>query len=518
MLLLRSLLLALGLTLALICGACTPEDPFYPTLPPVSHAAAFVRIIHAASEAPPAVVYVGDAPFFGGTPQQYLYFSTGVNEAKYYPIDTSLKTISFRANGGSLATASIDLKKGLFYTAYLYGSPNNYHVLLTNDTVAPPPDASHTLVRVVHLSPDAGDLDVKLGDVQSTAPTIISCLQFGHASSYILQPANTTFGKGTGLYVDDCSTKDFIFGVPPPYVLMPGATIATIVLTGNKQPSGNQTFLSTSAFIESRLNADSLYGGLPLQLAFTAIRFANLIAAAADDPANPQLIDISFLDSTAKDWAPNDYFRRNLTGQENVRSVAPLGNANDFVRGLQPIRGYFQLGMIYKTWWPYRVEKNTVENSQWHADPQPVLVGKQTYLWQSGKRFTIVAYGPLNKDSAHSKVLYDNTPAPVSASNIRFRFFHGGYKLADKLLRIRIGTSTSKAMAYGDVPVGEESVEGPASADKIELLDESGTVIHLEPMSAGYLVGGKAYTIFLSEGAFGTYPVLTAVSDDFRSH
>lgn len=510
----RSLRLFLLLLPVLFLGisSCCEEDPFIPTKtgPVVDRSrSAFVRIIHASATAPGVVVTIDGEELFGGATQEYLGFKTGVNEGKYYPMDTSYRRIAFRSSGGELAALDdMDLVKGGFYTIYLYGDAKGFGVMRTRDTVTPTPGTCCVKLRVVNLAPGSPDLDIHL---EKDGPAVVENVRYATVKEY---EVITRSSASSGLYVKKDGTDSTIFGVPPPYIILPTDAVITLVMTGSLEPKGDDPFLSLGIFSEGYLDRrDSLYGNSIIPINFAAVRFANLVPLTPDSS-----LSVSFLDSTyGKDYAMNQFFRRNLPGQDPVLTqVYPLGN--DKTLGMQQIRPYMLLANLLTSRYPYRIELGTRRASEGPTE-QPVLAEKSPgrgfdFTIEPNRRYTIVAFGPKVVGQARTVILNDNTRAPSSDASITFRFFHGGLgaDTQNRRLRVRINGVDSPLMSYGDAPDGRLAVEAPAGATRIELFDESGALLHTETLPKA-MSGGQAYTIFLSRGAFGNSLVLTEVSE-----
>ncbi|MBK8911871.1 MAG: DUF4397 domain-containing protein [Chlorobi bacterium] len=145
--LLRTAGLAAFFVIGLLLASCSPDDPFVPTPKPDDTVVdlkgkAFLRVVHASPDAPNVTVLLAGQPLFGNTPQQYLFFQTNINEAKYYPVDTTGaagKTLAFLNAGALVAQTTARMDSGAYYTAYLYGVSGDYRVLLTADTLFPTP-------------------------------------------------------------------------------------------------------------------------------------------------------------------------------------------------------------------------------------------------------------------------------------------------------------------------------------------------------------------------------------------
>jgi hypothetical protein len=291
-------------------------------------------------------------------------------------------------------------------------------------------------------------------------------------------------------------------------------------MAGKSRPRGDDPFLFFEAFQENS-KVGSLYGQVPLPITFAAIRFANLT------PSADSALDVSIYDAQNADYVANEHFRRNYPGQNpSVTYIFPLGyNAGI---GLQPMKAYFLMNALSffggAINYPYRIEVDASHGAS-TVIAHPTLIPKDRtapglpFSVQPNKRYTIVAYGPFDRDQARSVVLTDNTPRP-SPGKSRLRFFNGGYAdLIDKRLQIRIDGVSTRPMSYGEVPdISDPSTMievAPGDAKSIELIDAAtGLVIYTEPTTK--LSPDKSYTVFLSRGSgfSGLGFVLTAVSED----
>jgi LPXTG-motif cell wall-anchored protein len=141
-----------------------------------------VRVIHASPDAPAVDVYVNNnkvltnVPFF--TASDYLDLAGGSYDIKVTPT-------------GQPDTAVIDAKGvavegGKAYTIAAGGKVADIKPYILSDNLAAPA-AGKAHVRVVHLSPDAPAVDIKVAG----GPTLISNLAFGKDSGYLPVDAGT---------------------------------------------------------------------------------------------------------------------------------------------------------------------------------------------------------------------------------------------------------------------------------------------------------------------------------------
>lgn len=497
------------LALALGLPSCSPEDPFVPTRPSdtIEFKGAFLRVIHAAPDAPAVGVNIDGVAFFPG-PQGYLDFRPANNNARYYPVSDTAHVIAFLNGGSKVAESPLALSRDGYYTAYLHGSSETgYRVLVTSDSIDVDAQSDKPAkYRIVHLSPDAPSLDIKQ-DAPTTQP-VITGLSYGTASNYITSKAYYP-PTGTGMWIYKNGTQDIIRAFTPPYIYLPGAATFTLVLTGNAAPTGEESFLFFSAFQEnSKSTGEPLFGAPPFNITFTALRFVNLVASG------DSLLDITFYDPSAE-FSHNNNFRRNLIDQplamENVSSLGLPGQPED--------RRYFYLSLLLKNEFPFRVERHQPDNLPSDRNlgtgdyrKQDVLVGRNELKPEVNRRYSIVAYGEYEAGKAKSVVLTDNTPTPPAGMS-QLRFFHGAFGYESQKLRIRVDGITGNPMGYGEAPAGTNSFAVTAGADKtIELLDANGTV--LTSLKLRELKAGMAYTVYLSRGPRGDQLYMHAVAED----
>lgn len=491
-----------GVMMMVMLASCSPEDPFYPTAPPVEiTGAAYLRIVHAAADAPAVTPVLGGKVFRGEV--SFLSYRAGVNEAKYYPADTTSKVLAFLAGTGALASAPVKLEAGRFYTAYLYGNSPDYGVLVTSDTIQPNPTVTEVKLRVVNLSPDSPPVDVWFTGNPTPVARNVS---YGTASAYNLRSL-TGLGR-PGVTIVRSQTQDTILAFPVNQIFLPGSAVLSLVLTGFSQPAGEQSMLTMAAFIDNGYDPESeLFGGLPLKLEFAGIRAVNLMPTG-----DTKSLDVSFYDRDyfIKYGGLNDGYRRNYPGQDSILYIPSHGFLD------RRVEGYF-LQSASKTEYVYRIEYATAPNN---IDPQPMAAGPDTLRVEPNKRYTIVAFGPDSTkasgaiDYARTVWLRDNVPAPSSNGVVRVRFFHGGFgEHESQALTIRINGLSTPAMRYGQEPTAADAIEVSAGATTVELLDPSGTVLLSTTFN---LIGGKTYTIFYFRGRYGDVHIMRAVADDLH--
>ena len=515
--LLRTAGLAAFFVIGLLLASCSPDDPFVPTPKPDDTVVdlkgkAFLRVVHASPDAPNATVLLAGKPLFGNTPQQYLFFQTNINEAKYYPVDTTGaagKTLAFLNAGTLVAQATARMDSGAYYTAYLYGVSGDYRVLLTADTLFPTPAIDSARYRIIHLSPDAGTVNVKVGDPKESAKLVITNLSYGQASAYV-NSRSYILGQGTGLYVIDAATGKGLFDLPTPFVNLPGTAAFTIVMTGNAKPKGEQPFLFFNLFQENRgPDNNKLYGGLPFRIDFGAVRTVNL-AATRDSALTTTFYDPNRL---AK-YATNEYYRRDFTPSQGTVYNRPFWEK---ITDVEEKHGpYFLLSLLFRRDWPYRVEIHrpytdyNIFNFEYST---PLVDGPQPLKMEPNNRYTIYVSGPFDTTKARSTVVRDNLPVP-SGGNVRLRFFHAGFNDSAITLQLRVSGVATPLQSYAAAPsnTAAASVQVAAGTITAQVVDASGNVV--ASRNGIPLQAGNNYMIAYSNDHDGNGRVISVIPEE----
>lgn len=507
---------------------CSPEDPFIPTRNNVvpEKNGAYLRVIHAAADGPDVRVWVDSTVLFNGAIQKYMYFATGVNDAKYYPVDSAAATVSFvDASGRTVATTPVSFRRNGYYTAYLHGRGSDLDALVTTDTVDAPDrnDPLPAKIRLVNLVPDAPSISLHFGS--PTATPLLSGVVYQSASPYArlaaIDPGTTP------LYVTNATTGEELLYLPDGYVFVPAGVTFTLVLSGLGHPMGSERFLMSAIFNESALDAvDSLRGYSPFRYSFGALRLVNL--APGDS-----MLDVTFYDPSAE-FAANDNYRRTIYGRRRgtLDFVHTLGHpALPFSRDDSYFGEYFIVG--------YNIGKQLrarIEYSQpWRPDEigkpgggafpdyrrQDVYAADTSFLYEESRHYTIVAYGPYvdptSPPPGRCQILRDDTPVPPPGM-AQVRLFHGAFgpSYQGKALRLRIGgVEMTTGSRYGAHPPPNSSISVSAGTPTVEVLDEQGAVIYSQDLTNTPLEAGKSYTVFLSRGVDGASLLLFALTEDF---
>ncbi len=509
----------LPILLLSLLAACTPDDPFIASPLPEDtvdlNTVAFLRVVHASDDAPAASVVVGGAPMFNNAPQQYLRFTTGGNEAKYYPVDSSKNgtatTIEFRSGTTTIASGSMTLQRGGYYSAYLYGIDGDYDVLITADTLFPKPSADSARYRVVNLSPDSPALQVRQGTEEpAKAPVVIDRITYGRASGYVRSKAHP-IGAGTGLYLYDADKSAEVLRIDPPFIILPGEAVFTIVTTGYTKPTGESEFIHPSLFQENRAPAinERLYGGLPIGIQLGALRLINLVANG-----DTVSVDLSILDNLRQEiYARNEYYRKDLTRSHPVvwqKYHAELQKTTDTVTP------YFMLSLLLRNQYPYQIEIHKFQSDygeRLYAYQTRMVDGPRNDLVMApNQRYSVYVYGPFDTTKAKSVAVHDNVPSPTPGFT-RVRLFHGSFKDSTRSVSVRVAGATGKQMTYGEAPDGVTgSFEVTPGVHDVEVLDQAGNVIHTQRDIR--FDANTSYMLAFSNGWTGDVRMITAVSEN----
>jgi hypothetical protein len=286
-------------------------------------------------------------------------------------------------------------------------------------------------------------------------------------------------------------------------------------MLGEVRPQGDEKFIYFNALQDSRafdapkeycgapvplLQGVRLYGGLPIGLEISALRFLN--ATNSGDST----LDLALKSVFGQGWPEG--FRRNFPGQAAaVAVVAPLGSdpaGSD--------KGYFFLSSLLESEYPYRVEIHTQPFTS--SDPQPVVAGPNNFKIEQGRRYTVIAFGSVAGGQADAVTLFDRTPEPPPGS-VGLRFFHAGFgSLQSQRYRIEIAGARSPLMSYGQAPdpIAQSFVAPASGSATIRVLEEDGDLLHAQ--SNVLLEAGKTYIVVLSWGPRGDMLQVNAIDED----
>ena len=143
---------------------------------------AMVRALHASPDAPAVDVYVNDAKVLSDVTFKTL--------SDYLELDAGSYTVAIKAAGTDTVVTSIDatVDAGNKYTIAAIGLLKD--IKLTAFVDDGMTSADEAKLRVVHLSPDTGGVDVALAG-QSPADAPVKDLTYPNATDYLALPAGT---------------------------------------------------------------------------------------------------------------------------------------------------------------------------------------------------------------------------------------------------------------------------------------------------------------------------------------
>jgi len=175
-----------------------------------------VRVIHASPDAPAVDVFVDGAAVLTNVAfpaiSDYLSVPAGPHEIAVAPAGAG--------EAAAVITANPTLEAGMAYTVAAVGEVANIRAQIYNDNLAAPA-AGKAHVRVIHASPDAPAVDVKVAG----GPTLISGLAFPNASEYL--PVDAT---SYDLQVTPAGASDVVIDLPD--TALAAGTIYDVVAVG----------------------------------------------------------------------------------------------------------------------------------------------------------------------------------------------------------------------------------------------------------------------------------------------
>lgn len=173
----RRMLLALGVLALMVAFVASPGNAS-------AWSKAFVRVVHASPAAGSVDVYVDGSKllddFTFGSVTGYVSVAAGSHRIQVAP--------DGKGAGASVIDVTVSLTGGTYYTAAALGTQSSGFSLkafVDNNGVRD----GQASVRVYHLSPDAGPVNVAVGGTR-----VIKHLTYKHASSYLMvAPGSYTF-------------------------------------------------------------------------------------------------------------------------------------------------------------------------------------------------------------------------------------------------------------------------------------------------------------------------------------
>lgn len=174
-----------------------------------------VRIFHAAPQAPAVDVYIDGKPFVKNI--SYKEFS------KYANVPKGIDKITLYVAGNDtqpVLEQDLDINAGSIFTMAITGNLDNLSVVPLEESIEQMPSRDNTIVRFVHLSPNAPDINILNGDSQ-----LVEELEFREFSDYLPLP----FGE-YNFKVQNSETGKILGGIN---VTLNGNRIYSIYIIGN---------------------------------------------------------------------------------------------------------------------------------------------------------------------------------------------------------------------------------------------------------------------------------------------
>lgn len=201
--------------LTMLVGAIALAIAF--TLPASAQSSmAMVRVIHASPDAPAVDVFVDGNAVLNNVAfpaiSAYLEVPAGPHTVVVAPAGQGV--------GAAVITANPTLAAGAAYTIAAVGQVANIRAQIYNDNLAAPA-AGKAHVRVIHASPDAPAVDVKVAG----GPTLLSALAFPNASDYLPVDAGSY-----NLQVTPAGASDVVIDLPN--TALQAGTIYDVVAVG----------------------------------------------------------------------------------------------------------------------------------------------------------------------------------------------------------------------------------------------------------------------------------------------
>ncbi|MCL6261185.1 DUF4397 domain-containing protein [Aquiflexum sp. TKW24L] len=212
---------ALFLSLFLFAG-CVP-DLDQPAQPP----SAFVAIYHGSPDGPDLDIYAesrkinNQALLFGQT-FPYSGFFAGERRLRFNPFNAQ----------NTLLEKNVNLAQDKIYTVFLVNKAADLDAIQVED-IWEEPDGVKSQLRLVHLSPDSGDLEVSIADQTP----------FGTATSYLSVTDFLQHGKGKVKVVVKSKTSGEILVTVDEIELL-GNRVYSLIIRGFENPSNGNNPIS----------------------------------------------------------------------------------------------------------------------------------------------------------------------------------------------------------------------------------------------------------------------------------
>lgn len=141
----------------------------------IKNNSSLVRVFHAAPQAPNVDVYVNDQMVFSnlafGDFTRYVYLDEGEYNVSVYLAGQKDRPV---------INQMVDVSSQQIFTIAATGNLDNLGLLVIPDKVSKSPSQNYSSVRVIHLSPNAPDVDILVdGD------TLFEDISFGEGTDYV---------------------------------------------------------------------------------------------------------------------------------------------------------------------------------------------------------------------------------------------------------------------------------------------------------------------------------------------
>jgi len=225
-----------------------------------------VQVIHAAPGTAAVDVRVGTAHTFSG-----VSYGSVSGYDNLLPDTYTVQVVAAGTTGPVLAETTLEALLGSDYTLAVAGEPGSLEVrVIVDENVGPAGPSGQASLRVVHLSPDAGAVDVALAG--RTDP-LFSNVSFGG----VTDPQGVEAGTPLGLVVREAGTTTTLLNVPA--TTLEENRIYTLFLLGRKAGApALQGLVSLDAEPGPRLRAlHAVAGGDEYDVLIDGVRvFSNL--------------------------------------------------------------------------------------------------------------------------------------------------------------------------------------------------------------------------------------------------
>jgi hypothetical protein len=210
----------LGVTMLAVAATPVAAQDASPDMP-AEAGTAMVRVLHASPDAPEVDIYLDGAAV--GDPLAALPFGS---ISPYVPVPAGPHAIKVCATADAsvcpIDVPELTLESGMSYTIAATNALASIEAQVLVDTTTP--DPANALVRVVHFSADAPEVDVL---TQDGATTVVSALAYPNATEYLALPPASYDLKV-------CATADTsVCPIDPPALDLAAGTVSSVFAIGS---------------------------------------------------------------------------------------------------------------------------------------------------------------------------------------------------------------------------------------------------------------------------------------------